>query len=36
MGKPNIRRGVKEMHLIEQGKMQGRPFSELPKKLDEL
>lgn len=32
----NIRQGVKEMRLIEQGKMTGRPFSEFLKELDEL
>ncbi len=32
----NIRQGAKEVRLIEQEKMKGRPFSEFLKKLDEL
>ena len=32
----NIRQGVKEMRLIEQGKMQGKPFNDFLKELDEL
>ena len=32
----NIRQGVKEMRLVEQGKMKGRPAKEFLNELDEL
>ncbi|GHB84766.1 hypothetical protein [Persicitalea jodogahamensis] len=32
----NIRAGVKEMRLVEQGKMKSTPFKEFLKELDEL
>lgn len=32
----NIRQGVKEMRLIEQGKMKSTPFKEFLKELDEI
>ena len=32
----NIRQGVKEMRLVEQGKMKATPFKEFLKELDEL
>lgn len=32
----NIRQGVEEMRLVEQGKMKSTPFKEFLKELDEL
>ena len=32
----NIRQGVKEMRLVEQGKMKSTPFNEFLKELDEV
>ena len=32
----NIRQGVKELRLVEQGKMQGTSFKDFLKELDEL
>ena len=32
----NIRQGVKEMRLVEQGKMKSTPFDEFLKELDEV